>query len=305
MNILEVYMESKLQHSDTFIMLKRMAINYKNEGNYELALKFINQALVINKEDHGLLADKAEVLYKLKAYRQSFEIFKELLAFDKGRYSYLHGYYKCLYKLDGNIDIVDMDNLIYLKEEDELYYFEKNLLSNQKNNERFKKFLMDYFPEYALPDSVIHLSMKDAKKVINRAFEKPNKRKRMIALVYYQKELYKSLFSYLSREIKKSPYKWINYELYSEYKNLLKNTEDALKIVQKFEKQNPEKILLSAEKHITLLLESGRFESAKEIVIKNEKCISEKEAFNAEVKNHEYKKLSRLYEIIGDKHFIN
>lgn len=293
-------MEMNRQYNNTFINLRHKALKFKREENYEQALKFIDEALAFEKEHHDLLADKAEVLYQMKSYHQSIEIFKELLTIDKGRYSYLHGYYKCLYRLKRDIGISDIDNLIYLKEEDSLFFFEKTLIKNQKDNEQFRECLINYFPEYMLPDSVIHLTMKEARGIISRAFEKPNQRKRMLVLVYFEKGLYKSLFSYLSKEIKKAPYKWINYELYSEYKNLLKKTEDALEVIKQFENQNPDRVLESATNHVTLLMESGKLECAIEIVRKNQNLLSDKEHSNMKVEDYEYKKLNRLYEIIGN-----
>lgn len=292
-------MEKIKQYSNEFIRFKYMALNYKREGNYELALTFINKALNIQPEVIDLLADKAEVLYKITSYNQSMEIFKELIAIDNGRFTYLHGYYKCLYRLDHHITVSDIENLIYLKEEDSLYFFEKKLLSDQKDNLLFKETLFNYFPEFALPESVLHLPMKEARKIIARAYEKSNKRKRMLARVYYLKGLYKSLFSYLSKEIKKAPNRWINYEIYSEYKSLLGETEKAIDMIRQFEAQNPEQILVSAVQHVTLLKESDRLENAKEIVSNAQEFISIKENSGIKVTDHEYKRLKKIKVIIG------
>lgn len=292
-------MEKIKQYSNEFIRFKYMALNYKRENNYELALTYINKALNIQPEVLGLQAEKAELLYKLKAYHQSIDVFNELLATDNGRFTYLHGYYKCLYRLEENIKINDVNNLIYLKEEDSLYFFEKNLLTEQKNNELFKEALLHYFPELMLPESVLHLPMKEARKIIARAYEKSNKRKRMLARVYYLKGLYKSLFSYLSKEIKKAPNRWINYEIYSEYKSLLGETEKAIDMIRQFEAQNPEQILVSAVQHVTLLKESDRLENAKEIVSNAQELISIKENSGIKVTDHEYKRLKKIKVIIG------
>lgn len=174
-------------------------------------------------------------------------------------------------------------------------------MKEQRENEGFKETLVLYFPEYMLPGSALQMSISEAKKIIASTFEKPNKRKRMLIEVYYLKGLYDNLFSYLSREMKKAPASWINYELYAEYKALLANQEEALSIIRQFEKINPNQVGVSAVKHVNLLIETGRLENARKVVFKVQNYITEKEKSNIKVEEYEYKKLSKLYTAVGEK----
>jgi len=129
--------EEKGDLEDTSILLHELALCYNNMNEYELALKTIEGKLKINDSIDSIEL-KADILYYLKRYKDSINVFKEII---KREPQYHHAYYAigfCYEKL--NDDKKALDNFLKALE-----LYPDHLYVNNKIMNIYRKWYNKYF----------------------------------------------------------------------------------------------------------------------------------------------------------------
>lgn len=283
-----------------FYSKKHQAIASRKSGDIDSALLYIDEALRIRPTDMELTKDKAEILYKKKNYKDSIIIFKSLLSTDKGNISYIHGYYKCLYRLQEKLTEVDLDNLLYIAEVSKLKYFEKNLILSHNEDSILKGKINDYFSQYELSEIIQSLGVSEMIEYISKEIGRENKRNKIICEELYERELYDDLFEFLSEKIDIKPTEHNNYLLYASYKAELFDYEDAIAVLNKYCIENKKNKYLVYDKLTELHIVSGNTEKAWDNLKSLEKYLDKKEIQNAKVGHWKYKSIANLYKLLGD-----